>query len=60
MKYCIMIMLLFELQACRTYNIDGSEIKVINDIFDNLIEEMGMIVTMLWHMIQWCVIKWLM
>ena len=36
-------MLLFELQACRTYNIDGSEIKVINDIFDNLIEEMGMI-----------------
>ena len=43
MKYCIMIMLLFELQACRTYNIDGSEIKVINDIFDNLIEEMGMI-----------------
>lgn len=37
------MLVLFELQACRTDKIDGSEILVINDIFDNLIEEMGMI-----------------
>lgn len=34
-------MLLLELQACRTDNIDGSEIKVFNDTFDDLIEEIG-------------------
>ena len=41
MRYCIIIMLLVGLQSCRTENIDSSEIKVFNDIFDNLVEEMG-------------------
>ena len=41
MKYCIIVMLLIELQSCRIDNTDGSEIKVFNDTFGDLIEEIG-------------------
>lgn len=34
-------MLLIGLQSCRTDNIDGYEIKVLNEIFDDFVEEMG-------------------
>ena len=34
-------MLLIELQSCRIDNTDGSEIKVFNDTFGDLIEEIG-------------------
>ena len=34
-------MLLIGLQSCRTDSVDGYEMKVLNEIFDSLIEEMG-------------------
>lgn len=34
-------MLLIGLQSCRTDNIDGYETKVLNEIFDDFVEEMG-------------------
>ena len=42
MKKClIVIVLLIGVLSCRTDRTDDYEIKVFNEIFDNLVEEMG-------------------
>lgn len=42
MKKCFIIMLLIGiLQSCRADSADSYEMKVLNEIFDNLVEEMG-------------------
>ncbi len=44
MKKClIVIVLLIGVLSCRTDRTDDYEMKVFNEIFDNLVEEMGSI-----------------
>ena len=40
-KYLIVIVLLIGVLSCRIDRTDDYEIKVFNEIFDNLVEEMG-------------------
>ena len=42
MKKCFIVMvLLIGVLSCRTNRVDSYEMKVFNEIFDNLVEEMG-------------------
>ena len=42
MKKCfIVLVLLIGVLSCRTNRVDSYEMKVFNEIFDNLVEEMG-------------------
>lgn len=44
MKECfIIMMLLIGIQSCRTDNVDEYEMKVLIEIFDDLVEEIGVL-----------------
>ena len=42
-KYFIVMILLMGVQSCRTDSADGYEMKVLIEIFDDLVEEMGVL-----------------
>jgi hypothetical protein len=42
-KYFIVIILLLGLQSCKTDNVDDYELKVLDEIFDDLIRQMGVV-----------------